>query len=169
MAKRASKQMYGYDPSNGIYAGIATAFESPLQPGVFLIPAHCVEESPLDLIAANQTARIVQGVWQAYPDFRGQLAYRADTGAPQPVLFAGSLEEQGLTLTEPPPPTPFEPEQTGPVGNEVLIRLVPSSESIPPEMVIPLEQRLAELSAMFLASVQRIEELEMAERKRSAG
>lgn len=40
-----TKPVYQYDIS-GIYVGQTEADESPLEPGVFLIPARCVEMAP---------------------------------------------------------------------------------------------------------------------------
>lgn len=39
------KTVYQYDPA-GLYIGQTDADESPLEPGVFLIPARCVEVKP---------------------------------------------------------------------------------------------------------------------------
>lgn len=40
-----TKIVYQYDPA-GLYIGQTDADESPLEPGVFLIPARCVEVAP---------------------------------------------------------------------------------------------------------------------------
>lgn len=40
-----AKTVYQYDLA-GLYAGQTDADESPLEPGVFLIPARCVEVAP---------------------------------------------------------------------------------------------------------------------------
>ena len=40
------KTVYSIDPATGRYLGEATADESPLEPGHFLIPANSVEEQP---------------------------------------------------------------------------------------------------------------------------
>lgn len=49
----------GFD---GVYVGQAVADESPLEPGVFLIPAGCVETPPPQ-IPAGMAARWVNGKW----------------------------------------------------------------------------------------------------------
>ncbi len=41
-----TKQVYRYD-YNGYYQGTDVAFESPLEPGIYLIPGNCVETEPL--------------------------------------------------------------------------------------------------------------------------
>lgn len=41
----ATKTLYQTD-ANGIYVGKALAYESPLEPGTFLIPAGCVAKAP---------------------------------------------------------------------------------------------------------------------------
>lgn len=55
-------QVYQTD-QNGIYLGPVEADESPLEPGVFLIPAGCIEEAPPP-IPSGSIARHVGGAWQ---------------------------------------------------------------------------------------------------------
>lgn len=42
-----TKTVFQYDPA-GLYVGQTDADESPLEPGVFLIPARCVAVAPAD-------------------------------------------------------------------------------------------------------------------------
>lgn len=44
-----TKQVYQLD-SNGIFIGVETSHESPLEAGKFLIPAGCVEIAPPDFV-----------------------------------------------------------------------------------------------------------------------
>lgn len=37
------KQIHHYDEHTGLYLGTSDAFESPLEPGVFLIPAFATD------------------------------------------------------------------------------------------------------------------------------
>lgn len=48
---------------DGVFRGPIEADESPLEPGVFLIPAGCVEEAPPS-IPSGSVARLVDGSWQ---------------------------------------------------------------------------------------------------------
>lgn len=47
---------------DGVYVGLVAADESPLEPGVFLIPAGCVEVAP-PVLAENQRARWLGEEW----------------------------------------------------------------------------------------------------------
>lgn len=42
----SSKHVFGYHPESGIYTGKVVAFESPLEPGVWHIPACATELEP---------------------------------------------------------------------------------------------------------------------------
>ena len=57
-----TKIVYQCD-QNGYYIGITEADESPLEPGVLLIPAGCVEVSPPTLDGGHQKARFIDGDW----------------------------------------------------------------------------------------------------------
>lgn len=57
-----SKTVYQTD-AYGVFVGITSADESPLEPGVFLIPAGCVEVKPPKFDANTQLARFVEGKW----------------------------------------------------------------------------------------------------------
>jgi hypothetical protein len=47
---------------DGFFVGIATAFESPLEPGIFHIPKNCVDAPPPDL-QSWQKAKYIAGNW----------------------------------------------------------------------------------------------------------
>lgn len=57
----ASKTVYQVDP-NGFYKGTATAFSSPLEEDVWLLPANTVEEEP-PTPGAGQVAWWSNGAW----------------------------------------------------------------------------------------------------------
>jgi len=65
---------------NGVYVGTTTADESPLEPGVFLVPAGCVEQAP-PTIPGGQFARWDGRAW-ALEDI--PVAPQAPEPAPQP-------------------------------------------------------------------------------------
>ena len=48
------KAVYSYDPNTGKYQGTARAWESPLEPGVYLIPAHATEVEPPEVDENHQ-------------------------------------------------------------------------------------------------------------------
>lgn len=45
---------YNYHPQTGIYLGQSEADESPLEPGVFLLPAHSTFQTPPDDVDGKQ-------------------------------------------------------------------------------------------------------------------
>lgn len=47
---------------DGFFVGIATAFESPLEPGIFHIPKNCVDVPPPDM-QSWQKAKYIAGSW----------------------------------------------------------------------------------------------------------
>lgn len=56
-----TKQVYQLD-QNGVFIGLETSFESPLEPGVFLIPAGCVEIEPPSF-KEGQYAQWINSKW----------------------------------------------------------------------------------------------------------
>lgn len=88
----------------GHYTGPTEADESPLEPGVFLIPAGCVEESPA-IPGAHQWPAWIDGAWTFVPDFRGTVGYDRSTGEPVTVTELGkTLAELNLSPTPIPDP-----------------------------------------------------------------
>lgn len=57
------KMVYQYDAS-GLYLGTTLADESPLEQGVFHLPAHCTETSVPDTWAEDQHPRWDGCTWQ---------------------------------------------------------------------------------------------------------
>ena len=55
-------QIYHYHQSTGEYLGEGTADESPLEPGVYLVPAHATTTAPPTAMAGN--VRVWRGEWQ---------------------------------------------------------------------------------------------------------
>ena len=58
---------YNYKPGTGIYAGSEPAFESPLEPGAFLLPANATFEAPPQTGDANRVAAFRNGAWTVIP------------------------------------------------------------------------------------------------------
>lgn len=57
-----TKTVYQFDAA-GLYTGETEADESPLEPGVFLIPARCVEAPPPEEIPDGQWPRWNGAAW----------------------------------------------------------------------------------------------------------
>lgn len=85
----------------GLYVGPAIAQESPLEPGVFLIPAGCVEvappECPEDKIQSWNGKR-----WQLLDYFNGLIVYNTHTREPLTLTDAGPIPN-GYTVLRPQP------------------------------------------------------------------
>lgn len=85
------KAVYQTDQS-GFFVGVVEADESPLEPGVFLIPAGCVEMPPPQ-IPAGMAARWVNGKWvletiQVAPASPPEPAPEPEPQTPERVLKA---------------------------------------------------------------------------------
>ncbi|MGZ0703790.1 DUF4376 domain-containing protein [Pseudomonas piscis] len=85
----------------GLFSGISEADESPLEPGVFLIPAGCVETPP-PLIPENKAAHWNGQVWKLVDYYRGLVVYSIVTGEP---LTLNGMEPipSGHTMDKPEP------------------------------------------------------------------
>lgn len=57
------KKIYNYHPETGELVGQGDADESPLEPGVFLIPAHAAEDAPPAFDAKAQQCVREAGAW----------------------------------------------------------------------------------------------------------
>lgn len=95
----ATKTVYQLG-QDGTYLGAATAYESPLEPGVFHVPAGCVNEAPPDA-SAGQTAIWSEGVWRLVADHRGETWYLGRD--PVVIDFVGDPSTRGLNLGAPAP------------------------------------------------------------------
>lgn len=95
---------------DGYFAGSVAADESPLEPGVFLIPSGCVEQAPPSFDALAHRARWTGAVWeieaipQPEPEPETQSP-EAQQPEPEPVdlkVYAGkvrkTIEEQDVVL-----------------------------------------------------------------------
>lgn len=71
-----TKTVYQYDLA-GLYVEPTEADESPLEPGVFLIPARCVEAKP-PVVAGDQWPRWNGAAWQIITLKRPEAAEVAD-------------------------------------------------------------------------------------------
>jgi hypothetical protein len=73
-----------------LYVGPATAHESPLEPGVFLIPGGCVETPPPEI--PEYKAALWRGEqWQLVDTYLGLTAYHIQTRQPTRITRHGPL------------------------------------------------------------------------------
>lgn len=97
-----SKVVYQCDAA-GVFTGFGTAFESPIDEGVFHIPGGCVETAPPE--TSTGEAAVWQGdAWQVMPDHRGETWYL--NGAATVISAVGDPGSQGYVPLPPPLSTP---------------------------------------------------------------
>lgn len=69
-------RIYNYCPVTGEFLSIAEADESPLEPGVFMIPALATDVAP-PKTGANVTVVFAAGKWSKVSDHRGEVWFDA--------------------------------------------------------------------------------------------
>lgn len=109
-----SKTIFNFHPVTGEFMGAGEADESPLEEGVFLVPAYATENPPPE--AAPNKVPVFDGEnWYAKDDFRGQVGYAADGTEKMITEIGDTLQSLGLTAEKPVPPEevppPLTPEQ----------------------------------------------------------
>lgn len=82
--------LYHYHPETGELIGQSAADRSPLEPDIWLIPAHATDQPP-PKPKARQVAVFRDGRWQLSPDWRATALWSTEDGA------AVSITEIGLT------------------------------------------------------------------------
>ncbi|NWC73834.1 phage tail protein [Pseudomonas sp. P7759] len=95
-----SKTVYQTDHL-GIYVGDALADESPMEPGVWLLPRGCVEVAP-PVIPEYKAAYWDGQAWQLVDSYQGLTAYSTETRGPLVIDRLGALPP-GHTLEVPGP------------------------------------------------------------------
>lgn len=98
MTTSTTKSVYQTDHL-GIYIGTTLADVSPLEPGVWLIPARCVEQAP-PAAGEHQLPRWDGERWSLIDSYAGLTAYNVETGAPMAIDRHGELPT-GYTLQTP--------------------------------------------------------------------
>lgn len=96
--------IYNYHPVTGEYLGSSTADESPLEPGVFHIPADATELEP-PTIPAGKAAVFSENNWSVVEDHRGTTYWTPDAVS-HTVTTLGALPD-GAILIAPPEPQPY--------------------------------------------------------------
>lgn len=92
-------QAFNIDPATGEYLGTCQADPSPLEPGVWLLPAHSVTDAP-PIAGQGQAVVREDGAWTVVADHRGSTVYHTATGEPRTWLLLGALPAE-YTLTAP--------------------------------------------------------------------
>jgi hypothetical protein len=85
----------------GIFIGAVNAEESPLEPGVYLIPGGCVETAP-PAIPEHKAAWWNGKAWQLVDFLGGVVVYSTDTGEPR-TLEGFEPMPAGFTMKKPGP------------------------------------------------------------------
>lgn len=85
----------------GLFTGTAQAEESPLEPGVYLIPGGCVEIPP-PAIPDNKAACWSNDKWVLVDYFNGLILYSTVTGEPLTINGIGPIPS-GYTVKKPGP------------------------------------------------------------------
>ncbi|MFN4124431.1 hypothetical protein [Pannonibacter indicus] len=94
--------IYHFHPATAQYLGFSEADESPLEPGVYLIPAHATDVPPPEP-ADGFIRKFVDGGWllEAVPEPEPQPEPEPETPAPLPPLtvrqFRLGLLDAGMT------------------------------------------------------------------------
>lgn len=86
------KTVYNYDPDTGEYLGPESAYESPMEPGVYLMPAHSTEAEPPET-GGHQAAVYRDGVWSLIDDHRGEVWYDTATQERHEIKTLGVVPE----------------------------------------------------------------------------
>lgn len=96
------KTCYSYHPETGVYQGETDAWESPLEPGIFPLPAHATFIEP-PKYSENQipSFQMDKSEWIIVEDHRGKQVWDKVTKEPSFVQTPGLIPDN-LTLQEPP-------------------------------------------------------------------
>lgn len=122
--------VYDYIPETGEYKGTSEAQESPLEPGVYLIPAHATTIAPPEADAGH-VAVFAGGAWTLVEDHRGEIYYDTVTQERHEIKNLGVVPE---TWTQ------SEPTDRETVWNGVAWEI---------PFAVLKERKLTELSADF--------------------
>ena len=86
----------------GLYVGPVEAEESPMEPGVYLIPGGCVQMPPPTDIPPFKAACWNGSCWQLLDYFDGLIVYNTSTGEPLTLTGVGPIPN-GYTVQRPEP------------------------------------------------------------------
>lgn len=108
MTEQAYKTAYSYDPATGEQTGESRAWQSPLEPGVYHLPASATYTAP-PAAADKQKAcwDEAAGEWALKPDYRGAVYYNKATKERTEIKELGISPSAELTEL-----APADPEST---------------------------------------------------------
>lgn len=84
--------VYDYNPETGEYKDTSEAQESPLELGVYLIPAHATAIAPPEA-GAGRVAVFADGAWTLVEDHRGEVWYDTVTQERHEIKDLGVVPE----------------------------------------------------------------------------
>jgi hypothetical protein len=97
-------RIYNYHPETGEFMGATTADESPLEPGVFLVPASATIDAPPDCVATERPV-FKEGAWvveaapqQEEPHQKTQVEIDADNLAAYKQQAQSALDKSDQTM-----------------------------------------------------------------------
>lgn len=99
-----TKMIYNYSAQTGEFINAVAADESPLEPGVILLPAHATAVKP-PATAAHQVAVFEGEQWALKADWRGVTLTSTSTGQPVNITEIGTTPAD-VGATETPRPSP---------------------------------------------------------------
>lgn len=99
-------KIYRYDAISGELLSSSEAIESPLEPGVFLIPAYATDKKPPQA-KSGYALCFKDGAWELVKDERGKTYYDAEG---KEVKIEKLGQEKGLLESKPKPKEPSETE-----------------------------------------------------------
>ena len=91
-----SKAIYSYEKETGVFTAESAADESPLEPGVYLIPAFATDATPPE-VSEHEAAVFKDGAWSTVPDWRGAALYSTTDGSAVSAKLGDTLESLGAT------------------------------------------------------------------------
>ena len=92
--------VYCYDAETMQFTGATDAFESPLEPGQFLIPANSTEIAPPDFDDATHVCEFNGATWEVRAIAETQLPPDPSPGEIGDALAAELLKRRALLLSE---------------------------------------------------------------------
>ena len=105
----STKKVYLYNKNNE-YTGVYEAQESPLEPGVFIVPVQHLPIAP-PVTNEHEVAVCENGKWVVYPDVRGVPMYKKTDGTESRMESYGPVPDTHVVET--PPKDMYNPSWNG--------------------------------------------------------